>query len=338
MISSFDAGRIFQCKKKKGVTLKQIADETGCCVKTVKRVLAQGANYEPKPQPRATTKRVLARRKALDLLVKKVSKKGSRSWPTYGSAKELRSALKNKTGELVSERTIQRELHHLGYHPYVRQKVPTRSQVDLQKRRAFGKRMRSVPAKYRKRLVWSDESWLSCVERTGKVHWAKKKANVLPLEVKCRWNVPSVMIWGAVGMGFKSELIIFPSKREVDGEQKPYRLDAKRYIRKCLSTVVKDIVRFDRVFQQDGARAHASKHTLAYLKRMKVEFLPDWPPYSPDLSPIERIWKEMNCRVGARCPMDMDELIRFARECWASIPQSIIDRHCKHFETQIRDL
>lgn len=46
------------------------------------------------------------------------------------------------------------------------------------------------------------------------------------------------------------------------------------------------------VFQQDGARIHTCKKVLKFLKDENVEILP-WPARSPDLSPIENIWKAM---------------------------------------------
>ncbi|MDP3595106.1 transposase [Phenylobacterium sp.] len=189
-----------------------------------------------------------------------------------------------------------------------------------------------------RRIVFTDESWLCCNERTGKIHWARTRAEVLAMEKKARWNVPSIMIWGCIGYNYKSELIVFPSKQSVDGEMKQFRLDSFAYVRRCLSTVAPSLAKTTRLFQQDGARSHAAKHTLQYLKRKGVALLEPWPPYSPELNAIERIWKEMNVRVGARCPMTMDELMVAAKEAWAELPQSVINAHCKHFREQVRRL
>src|ERR1043165_5573696 len=43
------------------------------------------------------------------------------------------------------------------------------------------------------------------------------------------------------------------------------------------------------VFQQDGAPAHRSRHTVAYLKANVPEFIEpeNWPPNSPDLNPVD---------------------------------------------------
>ena len=43
------------------------------------------------------------------------------------------------------------------------------------------------------------------------------------------------------------------------------------------------------IFQQDGARAHTAKDTVAYLKDNVPEFIgpKNWPPNSPDLNHVE---------------------------------------------------
>jgi len=49
------------------------------------------------------------------------------------------------------------------------------------------------------------------------------------------------------------------------------------------------------MFQHDGARAHTSKATIRWLDaNIKHHILrEDWPPNSPDFSPIENVWSIM---------------------------------------------
>jgi len=49
------------------------------------------------------------------------------------------------------------------------------------------------------------------------------------------------------------------------------------------------------MFQQDGARAHTSKATITWPDANIKHYIPpeDWPPNSPDLSPIENVWSIM---------------------------------------------
>ena len=49
-------------------------------------------------------------------------------------------------------------------------------------------------------------------------------------------------------------------------------------------------------FQQDNARPHVARVVRAYLTQQNVDLLP-WPAVSPDLSPIEHVWDEMERRL-----------------------------------------
>jgi len=273
--------------------------------------------------------------KILEKLADQVVRKQHRVWPKHSSSSQLASALMKEEKIKCSASTARRDLRKKGRRAYVRRKDPTRTTADVKKRRAFARKHRNIDWK---RVVFSDESWFCCNERTGRMQWCKNRRDVLPLEKKARWNVPSIMIWASVGYNFKGPLVIFPAKKSEDGELRQFRLDGASYVRRCLSTTVPQIVSEERIFMQDGARSHVAKSTMVYLERKNVEVLSDWPAYSPDLNAIERIWKEMNQRVGAHCPMTMKELEDAVVLEWERLPMNIINAHCAHFPRQLRRL
>ncbi len=43
------------------------------------------------------------------------------------------------------------------------------------------------------------------------------------------------------------------------------------------------------LFQHDNAPSHISKYTQNFLENRNLELLP-WPPYSPDINIIEKVW------------------------------------------------
>jgi len=49
----------------------------------------------------------------------------------------------------------------------------------------------------------------------------------------------------------------------------------------------------------------------------------EWPAQSPDLSPIEMLWIDVDKEIKRQKPKNLDELERMIKEAWKSIP---IDR------------
>ena len=75
-------------------------------------------------------------------------------------------------------------------------------------------------------------------------------------------------------------------------------------------------------FQQDNDPKHKSELVMDWLNNWVPEII-DWPPYSPDLSPIENIWAILKRRVELRKPKNQEELRQFIEEEWELIEQEI---------------
>lgn len=69
---------------------------------------------------------------------------------------------------------------------------------------------------------------------------------------------------------------------------------------------------------QDSAPAHAAEETLIDLEERGVSVI-DWPPYSPDLNPIENVWNRMKDYQDQKWgdeSCSLDEERRRIKECW----------------------
>jgi transposase len=73
---------------------------------------------------------------------------------------------------------------------------------------------------------------------------------------------------------------------------------------------------------QDNAPYHASNETKRWLHNHGVSCI-DFPPYSPDLNPIENLWAYLKRRIESRFPKDIEELQEFLLEEWANIDPNL---------------
>ncbi|KAL7715586.1 Tc1-like transposase DDE domain-containing protein [Entamoeba marina] len=78
-------------------------------------------------------------------------------------------------------------------------------------------------------------------------------------------------------------------------------------------------------FQQDGAPAHTFKKTMNFFKEQGVDVLPNWPAFSPDLSPIEHLWGIMKQELRKKKPKSINDLKKTIKEVWDSIKQTRIN-------------
>ena len=135
------------------------------------------------------------------------------------------------------------------------------------------------------------------------------------------------MVWGGIAHGLKSPLIviagIFIGVRYRDG-----------ILRRVAIPFVQQ---HHLIFQQDNARPHVARVCQDFLANHNINPL-DWPPYSPDLSPIEHLWDEMYRRVRGRwnAPATLYQLRAALLEEWDYIPMRRINVLMNSMHRRIR--
>ncbi len=72
------------------------------------------------------------------------------------------------------------------------------------------------------------------------------------------------------------------------------------------------------LFQHDNDPKHTTKTTKEWLKKKHIKVL-KWPSQSPDLHPIENLWRELQVRVAKRQPRNLNDLERICKEEWDKI-------------------
>jgi len=91
-------------------------------------------------------------------------------------------------------------------------------------------------------------------------------------------------------------------------------------------------------FQQDGAPAHRSRKTVAFLTAHVPDFIEpeNWPPNSPDLNPVDySIWGMLQQLVYRQRIRDIEHLKEVLTACWDEISEDTINRTIGQFRKRL---
>ena len=229
----------------------------------------------------------------------------------FVSSNRLCQELEERQGRVVCSRTVRNELKRINYKSSIPRVVPFVTPQALASRVRFASENRERDWRI---VCFSDETMIQLDANITRAWHPKGARPSVP-----RKKFPAkIMFWSAVSTWFKFDLV------EIEGT-----MTATKYVEMLRSKFI-PWVRKQRkraiVFQQDNAPSHTARHTKAFFEEDNIVCL-DWPPYSPDLNPIENLWGILKQNVDARKPRTLAELRSISQEEWKRIPMDMV-REC----------
>lgn len=258
-----------------------------------------------RPQP---TERTQLKERWLAALKKIVQKKDAHNRPQFASLKILSNKMTRMNLGPSGRTTVRAGLNKLGFTAKKKVRSPKQWPNDKAIRMAFCKR----EVKRTGTLMFSDEKIFDTNYHGTRFQWCLGDAMADPVEIE-RWGA-TVHVWGCIGVGVKM-LVFFEKGASVNSDS---------YLEKCIAPFLDELQKG--VFQQDGAKAHTSKKSMAYFEANNIDVLSPWPPRSPDLNVIELLWATLSRNVSNRCPKSVADLKKMVQEEWDKIPQAHIDK------------
>lgn len=225
----------------------------------------------------------------------------------YPSVASLRVALKERHKIDVRDSTVGRDLAAIGAKSRVRPKTGCRAEATRIKRLEFARLSARLDART---VVFSDECWCNDNDYSCRTEWVLEGETPTPRVHMKRAKI-RVMIWGAVGYNFKAPLVFLEGS-----------VTKQVYLKECIDPNLRRLKANGRVFMQDNAPAHTASR--AYLEGKGVKLLA-WPPHSPHLNPIEKVWALVHKEVSALRPKTKAELISAVQKVWRDFKQATIN-------------
>ncbi len=212
----------------------------------------------------------------------------------------------------LSVNTIHHAIRRCRLKLYRSKKKPYLNMIQKRRRFLWAKaHLKWTVAKW-KTVLWSDESKFEVLfGKLGRRVIRTKEDKDNPSCYQRSVQKPaSLMVWGCMSACGMGSLHIWKGT-----------INAERYIQVLEQHMLPSRRRLFQgrpcIFQHDNARPHTASITTSWLRRRRIRVL-KWPACSPDLSPIENIWRIIKRKMQQR-PKTAEQLEACIRQEWDNI-------------------
>lgn len=290
---------------KQGNSVKKVNLMTKISIDTLKKISAElkRSKLPPNGRPLKSTPKIEA-------FILSSMKKVPQPTPN-----QLSKTIKELFQVSLCAATVKNVLKRNRYKSKKQQKKPLLSNINKRKRLAFAKKYRNWKSDDWMQVIWSDESSFTRVNSKKSLWYWHREGDDLRCCPSFQQGGGSLMIWGCISaqghgiLKFLENTMTSDSYIEVLNHEMKQSLDAF------------DVDAQDIFFQQDNAPCHSSKKVKQWFQQNKIPLLAPWPPQSPDLNPIEHVWKHLKNQIS--CCRSLNELKIKIEEAWEKLDPEI---------------
>ena len=229
------------------------------------------------------------------------------------TAAEISREKGETSGGTVSRFTVLRRLKEAGLIARTTAQKPLISKKNQKTRLQFAQQHVLWSAEQWAKVHFPDESKFNLIGFDGKKYVRHKLGE--RLSVKCvkktvKFGGGSVMVWGVISAAGSGPLVRLHGRVNAAVHKELLQQHAVPYLRAATAQPP--------IFMQDYAPCLEAKSVTTFLTDEGIAVM-NWPPQSPDLNPIENIWKIVGERAQAKNPENKDKLWIYLKEEWEKL-------------------